>query len=134
MNYDSQKNRFKGIPHSGAFAHPFGISQPVEKNNGGVSHCSKVNLSESKRISPDWERDPVCGEIINFNDAKGVSIFKSSKYYFCGHKCINTFEDNPSAYADKDEEDEDFIYFEDSNNAANEQFLQSSPSGQIKNF
>lgn len=80
-----------------------------------ISHCNEVNPSETKRLNPSsWERDPVCGGIINFNDARGVSIFKKSKYYFCGSSCLESFENNPSAYANKDEE-EDFIYFDSSN-------------------
>lgn len=51
----------------------------------------------------EWERDPVCGESININDAKGMSIYKNEKYYFCCVTCKKVFDNNPAAYADKEE-------------------------------
>ena len=50
-----------------------------------------------------FERDPVCRELIRFEEAKGISIFKNSKYYFCCPTCKKVFDNNPSAYADKEE-------------------------------
>ena len=62
------------------------------------------NISQSvigRKI--EWERDPVCGEVIKFDDAKGISIYKNAIYYFCCPICKKAFDKNPSAYADKEE-------------------------------
>lgn len=53
----------------------------------------------------EWERDPVCGDRINIHDAKGMSLYKESRYYFCCKICKKIFDENPSAYADKEEGD-----------------------------
>ncbi len=54
-----------------------------------------------KRI--EFERDPVCGEVISSEEAKGISVYKNAKYYFCCRTCKKVFDNNPSAYADKEE-------------------------------
>jgi Cu+-exporting ATPase len=51
----------------------------------------------------EWERDPVCGERININKAKGMSLYKDARYYFCCTICKKSFDANPTAYADKNE-------------------------------
>ncbi len=75
-----------------------------------IEHKSTRNKREkilNKNSLPDrqseWERDPVCGERINKNDAKGISIYKNEKYFFCCVTCKKVFDNNPSAYADKEE-------------------------------
>ncbi len=54
-----------------------------------------------KRI--EFERDPVCTEVISSEVAKGTSVYKNSKYFFCCKTCKRIFDNNPSAYADKEE-------------------------------
>lgn len=61
------------------------------------------NTSNQATKQVEWERDPVCGEGINIDDAKGVSIYKNDKYYFCCVTCKKDFDNNPAAYADKEE-------------------------------
>ena len=46
----------------------------------------------------EFERDPVCGEMIKQHEAKGISIFKNSKYYFCCPKCKEIFDKNPEIF------------------------------------
>lgn len=65
----------------------------IPQNKKGEKNSAKV----------EWERDPVCGERININDAKGMSIYKNEKYYFCCVTCKKVFDNNPAAYADKEE-------------------------------
>jgi YHS domain-containing protein len=56
----------------------------------------------------EWERDPVCGEMIKIQDANAMSVYKGIKYYFCCPICKREFDKNPLAYADKDEGFYDF--------------------------
>lgn len=50
-----------------------------------------------------WERDPVCGDVIRINDVKGISFYKNAKYHFCCPICKKVFDMNPSVFADKEE-------------------------------
>ena len=50
-----------------------------------------------------WERDPVCDAMIKIKEAKAMSIYKDTRYYFCCPTCKKVFDNNPSAYADKEE-------------------------------
>src|SRR3972149_3820011 len=68
----------------------------VEMNN---SHLAK--MSNQKKM--EMERDPVCGQMIKIKDAKGSSLFKNNKYFFCCITCKKVFDNNPSVYADKEE-------------------------------
>ncbi|MFZ0456064.1 MAG: YHS domain-containing protein [Ignavibacteriaceae bacterium] len=45
----------------------------------------------------------MCGERINIKEAKGISLYKNSRYYFCCKICKKVFDANPSIYADKEE-------------------------------
>ena len=60
-------------------------------------------LGDNASNKIEYERDPVCGERINISKAKGISIYKNAKYYFCCPTCKKVFDNNPSAYADKEE-------------------------------
>lgn len=64
-----------------------------------------INKTESiiTRERIKFERDPVCGEMIIPAKAKGLSIYKNSRYYFCCPTCKKVFDNNPSAYSDKEE-------------------------------
>jgi len=58
------------------------------------------------QTNKNWEqisRDPACGQMIDIKDAKGYSLFKNNKYYFCSATCKKIFDNKPSAYADKGE-------------------------------
>lgn len=68
----------------------------IELNN---SHILKM----SNQKTMEMERDPVCGQMITIKDARGISIFKDNKYYFCCVTCKKVFDNMPSAYADKEE-------------------------------
>jgi Ala-tRNA(Pro) deacylase len=43
--------------------------------------------------------DPVCGTILEQQQASGRSDFRSKTYYFCSQGCKMEFDDNPHAYA-----------------------------------
>jgi len=49
------------------------------------------------------ERDPVCGEMIKIQDAKSMSVYRGTKYYFCCPICKKEFDKNPLSYADREE-------------------------------
>lgn len=64
----------------------------------------KNDLKNKKVIRFDeWERDPVCGERIRISEAKGFTLYKNARYYFCCKICKKTFDANPSEYSDKEE-------------------------------
>ena len=42
--------------------------------------------------------DPVCGIIVNENEAKHKVEHMGSPYYFCASKCKDAFEKNPGKY------------------------------------
>lgn len=64
-----------------------------------------INNTDVDRVEKriEFERDPVCGDMIMPEKAKGISIYKNSRYYFCCPVCKKNFDNNPSAYADKEE-------------------------------
>jgi len=51
------------------------------------------------------ERDPVCEQVLKRIEIKDSSVYKESRYYFCGSICKKMFDRNPQAFADKDEKD-----------------------------
>lgn len=61
------------------------------------------NLNRLRKENVEWERDPVCGEMIKVSEAKAMSIYKKTKYYFCCPICKKEFDKNPSGYADREE-------------------------------
>jgi len=61
----------------------------------------KDSIITKERIK--FERDPVCGEMIVPDNAKGMSVYKNANYYFCCITCKKVFDNNPCAYADKEE-------------------------------
>jgi len=62
-----------------------------------------LNKNRLSYIQSEWERDPVCGESIKINNAKGMSIYKNTRYYFCCITCKKVFDNSPAAFADKEE-------------------------------
>jgi len=49
-------------------------------------------------------KDPVCGMMIEQEDAKAESTYQGSFYYFCSEECKETFDKNPEQYITKPEE------------------------------
>lgn len=72
-----------------------------------ISELVKKNINNAVSKENRWERDPVCGDMVIINEAKAMSIFKGTKYYFCCPICKKEFDKNPSVYADKVEGDYD---------------------------
>lgn len=66
-----------------------------------IKRLTSQNNTVNKII--EWERDPVCGEMIKIKDAKAMNIYKGTKYYFCCPICKKVFDKNPFEYADKEE-------------------------------
>ncbi len=56
----------------------------TEKYVEDFESAKEINISQQKI---EWERDPVCGERINISDAKGITLYKDSRYYFCCKIC-----------------------------------------------
>ena len=46
----------------------------------------------------DIVRDPVCGELIHWQNARGVLSFRGNFYYFCCYGCLQAFRHSPSQY------------------------------------
>ncbi len=44
-------------------------------------------------------KDPVCGMMIDENDAVTTSDYKGRLYYFCSDDCKVEFDENPEEYA-----------------------------------
>ncbi len=44
------------------------------------------------------ELDPVCGMMINPNEAAGTSEYKGKIYYFCSLGCKKDFDKDPEKY------------------------------------
>ncbi len=47
----------------------------------------------------DEAKDPICGMKVNLETTKYKSIYKGKTYGFCSEGCKNTFDSNPSQYA-----------------------------------
>ena len=47
--------------------------------------------------------DPICGAALDERHLAARSDFRGEKYYFCSHRCKMEFDDNPYAYATKQE-------------------------------
>ena len=50
-------------------------------------------------------KDPVCGMQVDELKAVAKSEFKGKTYHFCGTKCKETFDKEPSKYASKEASD-----------------------------
>ncbi len=46
-------------------------------------------------------KDPVCGMMIEKQDAVATADYKGKTYYFCSQDCKTEFEAAPEDYADK---------------------------------
>lgn len=46
-------------------------------------------------------KDPVCGMTIDQSDAAARSTYQGRTYFFCSQQCKDTFDRNPSAYANE---------------------------------
>lgn len=44
-------------------------------------------------------KDPVCGMMIEENDAVATSDYRGQRYYFCSDDCKVEFDENPAEYA-----------------------------------
>lgn len=44
-----------------------------------------------------YVQDPICGELIDWEDAKSTIRFGGQRYYFCCLRCRNKFMVNPAA-------------------------------------
>ena len=67
------------------------------------NHAQKEDHSccsiESKKVTTNLVRDPVCGMMIDPTSAKGGSTFyKDQSYYFCSTKCKTKFDVDPEKY------------------------------------
>jgi len=46
-------------------------------------------------------KDPVCGMMIDQNDAKGTSTYGGVTYYLCSTDCKKAFDKDPARYVGK---------------------------------
>ena len=46
-------------------------------------------------------KDPVCGMVIEDQDAAGSTTYESHKVYFCSDQCRREFEADPARYYDR---------------------------------
>ena len=51
-------------------------------------------------------KDPVCGMIIDTQDAAGSTTYESHEVYFCSDQCRRDFESDPARYYDRLEREE----------------------------
>jgi Cu+-exporting ATPase len=42
--------------------------------------------------------DPVCGMLVETNNAAGTAEYKGQTYYFCSDQCKTAFQQNPEKY------------------------------------
>ncbi len=42
--------------------------------------------------------DPVCFAIVDDEDVRFISMYKTQKYYFCTNFCKKKFDENPQKY------------------------------------
>jgi len=47
------------------------------------------------------ELDPVCGMMVNPQEAAGTSDYKGKTYYFCAPGCKKDFDKDPEKYLSK---------------------------------
>lgn len=45
------------------------------------------------------EKDPVCGMMVDPDNAEGESEYQGKTYYFCSVGCKDTFDRDPERYA-----------------------------------
>lgn len=82
--------------------------EEFEKNTGKyLNGYPEIKSSDRITSKAEYDRDPVCGEMINIYQARGFSLYKESRYYFCCSICKKSFDQNPEFYADKSEADSD---------------------------
>ncbi len=48
-------------------------------------------------------KDPVCGMTIGEKEAAATSVHDGKTYHFCSPHCKKKFDENPAAYAGKEE-------------------------------
>jgi Cu+-exporting ATPase len=46
-------------------------------------------------------KDPVCGMVIESEDAAGSTTYESNEVYFCSDQCRRDFEADPARYYDR---------------------------------
>ena len=46
-------------------------------------------------------KDPVCGMMIDTEDAAGSTTYESNEVYFCSDECRRDFESDPARYYDR---------------------------------
>lgn len=48
-------------------------------------------------------KDPVCGMVVDPNNAAGKSEYKGKTYYFCSGGCKKAFDKEPEKYTGKED-------------------------------
>lgn len=99
--YGCEVSEFKGITYyfcNGDCRKKFDTNPIKYLNNLLIENESGALGKKTK-----WERDPVCADMIKIKDARAMSIYKETIYYFCCPICKKEFDKNPSVYADKEE-------------------------------
>jgi Cu+-exporting ATPase len=49
-------------------------------------------------------RDPVCGMDVTYENAQARSEYNGQTYYFCSIECKESFDREPEAYIEKEED------------------------------
>src|SRR5688572_24132499 len=49
-------------------------------------------------MSPDAQKDPVCGMVVSVTTAVGKHLHAGWTYYFCSSGCLRKFRANPTRY------------------------------------
>lgn len=47
------------------------------------------------------QKDPVCGMLVNPEQAAGLRVCQGRTYYFCSPGCVAKFDKAPEQYADQ---------------------------------
>lgn len=85
-----------------------GIQERVRQLNGTLKLSSRPNEGTAIRVTLPLEsveqptervRDPVCGAIIEPQQAYGSTTYEAQRYYFCCPVCQGAFQRQPDTYA-----------------------------------
>jgi YHS domain-containing protein len=63
------------------------------------SPCSSQSTGKSLRFEEiEMVTDPVCGMVVDEEEAQFKSLFAGKKYFFCSEDCRREFEDHREEY------------------------------------
>ncbi len=65
--------------------------------HGGHEKGTSSERGRLRWMAPESDTDPVCGKIVQTNQAKSA-VHEGTVYYFCSNDCRDRFEASPQLY------------------------------------